>query len=148
KKTEIDALYDQFISLMSVRDGQDGIDRSTFGYCLGPLGIEKNLLTERIWKFFDKDGDGLISFSEMVSGLSVFCKGSDEDKIRCAFTGYDLDGDGLISKDEMRKIFKAYIELNYALTKDVISSVSSIEEIDIPASANRPLSTLFDIPSE
>ena len=65
------------------------------------------------------DGNGTIDFSELVCGLSVLCKGTPEEKIKCmnaplflpplvrrvlplltlrlatdAFKGYDLDGDG------------------------------------------------------
>ena len=77
---ELIALYEQFKSL-ATRDG--GIDRLTFDQCLGPLGVEKNLITERIFMFFDQDNDGLINFSELVSGLSILCKGTLEEKTEC-----------------------------------------------------------------
>ena len=52
---------------------------------MGPLGLEKNLITERIFAFFDQDRDGVISFTELVGGLSVLCKGNLDEKIECKF---------------------------------------------------------------
>ena len=36
-------------------------------------------------QFFDKDGDGVINFTDLVSGLSVLCKGTQGEKIVCKF---------------------------------------------------------------
>lgn len=80
---ELEALYEQFKSLSTVDKDEGGIDRETFEQCLGPLGLEKNLITERIFAFFDQDGDNIISFSEVVAGLSVLCKGNLDEKIEC-----------------------------------------------------------------
>ena len=77
---ELEALFEQFKSLST---GENGISKETFEQCLGPLGLEKNLITERIFNFFDQNGDGVINFSELVCGLSILCKGSQEEKIRC-----------------------------------------------------------------
>jgi Ca2+-binding EF-hand superfamily protein len=45
--------------------------------------MEKNLITERIFAFFDRDRDGIITFPELVDGLSVLCKGNLDEKIEC-----------------------------------------------------------------
>jgi len=92
-------LFEQFKSLATTKKG---IDKETFERCLGPLGVETNLITDRIFRFFDQgmpsislgglkniltisssDGNGIISFSELVCGLSVLCKGTPEEKIKC-----------------------------------------------------------------
>lgn len=83
---ELEALYEQFKALSTVDKNEpekSGIDKDTFEQCLGPLGLEKNLVTERIFCFFDQDRDGVINFSELVSGLSVLCKGNLDEKIEC-----------------------------------------------------------------
>lgn len=82
---ELEALYEQFKSLSTLDKTETmyGIDKETFEQCLGPLGLEKNLITERIFQFFDQDRDGLIVFSELVSGLSVLCKGNMDEKVEC-----------------------------------------------------------------
>lgn len=51
---ELEALFEQFRSLSTVDAPDGGIAKETFEYCLGPLGVEKNLVTERIFQFFDK----------------------------------------------------------------------------------------------
>lgn len=84
-QVELEALYEQFKSLSTVDKDEGGIDRETFEQCLGPLGLEKNLITERIFAFFDQDGDNVINFSEIVAGLSVLCKGNLDEKIECEY---------------------------------------------------------------
>lgn len=92
---EIEELFEQFKSLATSRGG---IDKATFEHCLGPLGVARNLITERLFAFFDQDSNGRIDFSELVCGLSVLCKGTREEKIKYAFRGYDLDADGYITQ--------------------------------------------------
>ena len=60
-----------------------GIDQDVFHRCLGPLGSARNIVTERVFLFFDRDEDGIINFAELVGGLSVLCKGTQEEKIIC-----------------------------------------------------------------
>ncbi|RKO87535.1 hypothetical protein BDK51DRAFT_11610, partial [Blyttiomyces helicus] len=108
---ELEAFREQYKSLSTIAEADGGIDKETFEQCLGPLGLEKNLITERIFSFFDRDGDQVISFEELVCGLSILCKGSLDERMKFAFAGYDLDGDGFISRQELHKMFKAYFHL-------------------------------------
>ncbi|KAG5457177.1 MAG: hypothetical protein BJ554DRAFT_2875, partial [Olpidium bornovanus] len=72
---EMEALYEQFKSLAMIESPSPadvtgnatggGICKETFKKCLGPLGLERNLITERIFRFFDQDGDGIINFPEL-----------------------------------------------------------------------------------
>ncbi len=50
-EVELEALFEQFKSLSTTKNG---IDKETFERCLGPLGVETNLITDRIFKFFDQ----------------------------------------------------------------------------------------------
>ena len=36
-----------------------------------------------VFRAFDKDNDSYVSMNEWVEGLSIFLRGSDEEKIRC-----------------------------------------------------------------
>jgi hypothetical protein len=49
-EVEIEHLFEQFKSLAQ----QGGIDKATFEKCLGPLGVERNLITDRLFAFFDQ----------------------------------------------------------------------------------------------
>lgn len=50
-EVELEALFEQFKALAT---SKNGIDKDTFERCLGPLGVETNLITDRIFKFFDQ----------------------------------------------------------------------------------------------
>eukprot|EP01134_Creolimax_fragrantissima_P006104 CFRG6104T1 len=119
-QVELEALYEQFKSLSDYDSPKGGIGRESFEHCLGPLGVERNLVTERIFVFFDADGDGIISFEELCRGMSVLCKGSHVEKVHHAFLGYDIHNNGYITKDEIRKMLKAYFFLSMELVRDVI----------------------------
>ncbi|CDS09043.1 hypothetical protein LRAMOSA10403 [Lichtheimia ramosa] len=141
---ELEALYEQFKSLATVTKGDKaGIDNETFEQCLGPLGLEKNLITERIFAFFDQDRDGIICFKELVCGLSVLSKGNLDEKIECK--GYDLDNDGYISRDELYRMFKSYFYLSMELVRDVVSAMEDEMMDNFEFSASQPVSAAFNI---
>lgn len=79
---EIEAYYEQFLSLSTI-DGDGGITRETFNYCLGYLQSQTNVISDRMFKFFDQDDDGIISFEEMVRGCSVLNKGTYDERLKC-----------------------------------------------------------------
>ena len=89
-RVELLALYEQFRSLSTVEKVNGGITKETFDHCLGPMGSNRNLIVERIFAFFDQNEDGMISFEELTMGVSVLCKGSLDERIKCEHTSSSL----------------------------------------------------------
>ncbi|KAF8943637.1 hypothetical protein BGZ47_005210 [Haplosporangium gracile] len=143
---ELDAMYSQYLSLSTLDQDGGGITRLTFEQALGPLGLEKNLITDRIFRFFDQDDDETISFKEMACGLSVLCKGNFEEKITYAFQGYDLDDDGYISREELHEMFKAYFYLSMELIRDVVKTMETDLINNFEYQPGMPISATFTAP--
>ncbi|KAJ3172897.1 hypothetical protein HDU87_007733 [Geranomyces variabilis] len=142
---ELDAFHEQFLSLSNSDEG--GIDRVTFERCLGPLGLEKNLIVERLFCFFDRNRDDVISFEELVMGLSVLCKGDLDERMKWAFRGYDLNDDGRISREELHRMFKAYFHLSMELVRDVVKTMEEGMMESFDDEAAKPVSAAFAGPS-
>lgn len=45
-------------------------------------GLDGTPFAERLFAIFDQDQDGTVDFSELMSGLSILCKGDPEEKLR------------------------------------------------------------------
>ena len=43
-----------------------------------------------VFRGFDKDNDGCVNVSEWISGLSVFLRGTLEEKMKCKISGYSI----------------------------------------------------------
>ncbi|KAI9333881.1 hypothetical protein BDR26DRAFT_805685, partial [Obelidium mucronatum] len=146
---ELQALFEQFLALATVPPTDTepgGITRETFDLCLGPLGKEKNLITDRIFSFFDQDSDNIISFKEFVLGLGVMIKGSLDERISYAFKGYDIDSDGRISRQELHRMFKAYFYLSMQLVRDYVKTVEQDMMDTFDDEAAKPVSASFTAP--
>eukprot|EP00041_Stephanoeca_diplocostata_P015782 m.302725 g.302725 ORF g.302725 m.302725 type:complete len:428 (+) comp20151_c1_seq2:195-1478(+) len=145
-QSELEALHAQFQSLSTATGNAGGIELDTFNRCLGPLGSTKNLIAERLFLFFDRDGNGVIDFVEFVAGLSVLCKGSHDEKITYVFKGYDLGNKGYLTKNDLRLMFKAYFLLNMELVRDVVGALEREMIANFNDDGDRPVSALFTAP--
>lgn len=59
-------------------------------------------LLDRLFAFFDADGNQLVDRVELATGLAMLCGGDRHDRVRASFEMVDTDGDGLLSQDEVR----------------------------------------------
>lgn len=66
----------------------------------------EEILTDRIFSFFDQQNDGVIHEDEWIIGLSVLLKGTQEELIKYTFTIYDLNNDGFITKEEIFSLLR------------------------------------------
>ncbi|KAF1316742.1 Recoverin family protein, partial [Globisporangium splendens] len=103
-----------FEALADCADDQGYVSREAFDECFRKIissnqGIKAeeyehiNAILNRLFELFDVDKNGLVDFSEISSGLSVFCGGTSDDKVRAAFALYDYNGDGFVSMEEMTR---------------------------------------------
>lgn len=133
ENTEIDALWDQFRCLASTSWLDDpnelkmAIDRKTFDRCFVPNTSIRppppSLIYDRMFAFYDTNGDNLIGFEEFLKGLANLSNKSMHERLRRIFNGYDIDRDGYIERKDFLRIFRAYYVLSRELTRDIIGSM-------------------------
>jgi len=65
---------------------------------------DADAFSKHIFRVYDADRNGVISFVEFLTTLHVSVYGSPEDKLKSTFRMYDIDGNGFITSAEMREI--------------------------------------------
>lgn len=154
ERPELEALWEQwtFIANTEWRDDPDELylaaDRKTFERYLVPSSGTKrtapNLIHDRMFAFYDTNGDDLISFPEFLKGLS-YKKG--KERLERIFKGYDIDGDGYISRRDCLRIFRTYYVLYKHMHGDVIEGLDqqALHNTDTHQLVNgrQPLSSHF-----
>ncbi|KAF0720340.1 Aste57867_395 [Aphanomyces stellatus] len=78
-----------------------------------PTHLARDVI-EKLFVAFDADGDGVVDFCELSSGLSLLCAGSQQEKIEAAFTLYDVNKDNFISLSELVSYLTAVFRVIYA----------------------------------
>ncbi|XP_023423133.1 calaxin-like [Cavia porcellus] len=110
KKGEVECLIKLFHSFMEKvggRFGNLGLDRDTFQEILHSIfGMTDDTLMNRVFCAFDRDNDNYINLEEWIRGLSVFLRGTFEEKMKFCFEVYYLNGDGYISREEIFEMLK------------------------------------------
>ena len=101
-KHEVEALVVMYHKLTPSR-----LDRARFRDLLhNTFNITDDLLMDRIFRTFDNDNDSFVSIDEWVLNLSIFLRGTMEEKLLYCFKIYDLNSDGFISREEMFSMLK------------------------------------------
>jgi Ca2+-binding EF-hand superfamily protein len=82
--------------------GKDVFDKA-YVDVLTAHGIEvpSEEVSAAVFDLFDRDGNGVVDMMELVCGISLLCKGTEDDKIAAVFKAFDENGDGFVSKEEM-----------------------------------------------
>ncbi|EEP77458.1 conserved hypothetical protein [Uncinocarpus reesii 1704] len=129
----LDALWDQFRCLANVEWPNDpnklnmAIDRKTFDRCFVPNTSARppppSLIYDRMFSFYDTNGDGLIGFEEFLKGLASFNNKSTHERLKRIFHGYDIDRDGYVERKDFLRIFRAYYTLSREVTRDLVAGM-------------------------
>ncbi|XP_040584443.1 EF-hand calcium-binding domain-containing protein 1-like [Mesocricetus auratus] len=110
KKNEVESLirlYYSFVEKPSGKLTNARMDCNTFrGILHNIFGMTDDMLMDRVFFVFDKDSDNHISVQEWVEGLSVFLRGTFEEKTNFCFEVYYLNGDGYISREKIFDMLK------------------------------------------
>ncbi|XP_031560856.1 EF-hand calcium-binding domain-containing protein 1-like [Actinia tenebrosa] len=86
---------------------KDKMDRTSFREILRTrFSMTDDMLMDRVYRAFDKDTDSFIKMEDWIVGLSVFLRGTLEEKTKFCFEVYDLNGDNYISKEEIMQLLK------------------------------------------
>jgi len=108
-KSEIRMMYRGF-----KQECPDGIvQEDTFKDIYGKFFPHGNasLYAHHVFKAFDANRNGSISFRDMLISLSTLLRGSTYERLKWTFTLYDLNKDGYITKQEVLNVIVAVHEL-------------------------------------
>ena len=75
-----------------------------------PRGDAENFCNH-VFRTFDTDKNGEISFVEFLLAINVTLSGTPLEKLKYAFKLYDVDGNGIIDQGEMNRIVLSIYEL-------------------------------------
>jgi len=130
---EVEALWEQFRCLAATEWLDDpghyclAIDRHTFNKCFVPQTSLRpsppNLIYDRMFSFYDTDGNNLIGFQEFILGLASLTKKIPGARQKRLFKGYDINNDGYVDRKDFLRLFRAYYSLTRELTRDVLAAM-------------------------
>ena len=66
-----------------------------------------------VFRTFDTDNNGYVSFKEFLLALNISSNGTAEQKLNWSFRLYDINGDGVINRCEMIMIVESMFEILY-----------------------------------
>ena len=86
--------------------GLSELDGNTFVLMMGEIAAHTELPIEEataraLFHAFDADGNGTISFREVVAGLSTLLDGDSDARLFQAFRAFDADNNNVLDKREM-----------------------------------------------
>jgi len=104
-REEIEALHASFQKSLPA-DGSTTLTIDDFKKVLAASNIknENQGFVNELFRAMDTNGDGVVNFVEICTGLSVMLKGTTKEKLALSFSIYDQDKSGKIKKTEMFEV--------------------------------------------
>ncbi|KAI8351206.1 hypothetical protein EDC96DRAFT_518878 [Choanephora cucurbitarum] len=78
--------------------------KETVKKCVPYASANDDVFLEQLYSAFGGDSKNSIDFCEFVDGLSVFMKGTPDEKLNLSFKLYDVDHDGYLTKPELEQV--------------------------------------------
>lgn len=155
-EAELDALYDQFTCIANVPWPADptrigaAIDRRAFNKTMSSERwanrFAPNVLLDRMFAFYDTDGNSLIGFREFIGGME-YLRGSNRfSSLRRALQGFDMDGDQHVTRADFMRVLRAKFEMQQQL---IIDATQGFEERRTQGAtavlrSSQPISSVFN----
>lgn len=112
-EAELEALHSVFLSLGA---RADFVTIAEFQHALGGAAgggrAGGSLFLERVFRLFDSDSDGKLSFDEFVAGVRCFAPSASEAKVRFSFRLYAQRDAEKISPADLRELLAAVLAHN------------------------------------
>lgn len=89
-----------------------------------------SLYAHYVFKAFDVNCNGAISFRDLLVTLSTLLRGSVYERLRWTFKLYDLNGDGRISRSELGEVVHAIHELMGRRSHQIEDDKKARDQID------------------
>lgn len=123
---DMDRLRLVFLALDKSNDGHLTFEEIHEGL-VSVMGRVKGNLKEfqEIMREIDKDGDGLVDYSEFLAGAVNKAKIISDENLRYAFSMLDHDKNGIITKNELREVFESKSTKDDELWDEVIREVDN-----------------------
>lgn len=72
--------------------------------------MENHVLDKRLFKYFDKNGEGVVEFCDFIQSLNIIEKGNFQQKVALCFNVYDFETKGHLEPSKITELLKiAYI---------------------------------------
>ncbi|CAJ1362885.1 unnamed protein product [Effrenium voratum] len=96
---------------------------ASYAELLQSKGIQVPLeVQEDVFDLFDHDRNGVVDMMELIPGISLFCGGTDEEKVQAVFRAYG-NCDGAISIAEMSAFMSSVFRVG--LTPKLLAAINS-----------------------
>ncbi|MDP2435494.1 MAG: EF-hand domain-containing protein [archaeon] len=137
-RAQLEMLRDQFEQLTSELDASDscqerGITQELFSEVVAkllPHWIDNQLPLADIFSNLDASGDGIISFKELMMGLSILYEGSPEEKLRIIFRLFDSDKTGTLDQQELSALVAMAYRTLYHSAADNTAVAALFQALD------------------
>ncbi|KAI9255124.1 hypothetical protein BDA99DRAFT_517935 [Phascolomyces articulosus] len=93
----------------------EDVFRETVKKYVPSISPHDDIFLKRLYAAFDVDNKKTIDFEEFVDGLSVFMKGTPEEKLALSFKLYDVNHDGYLTKTELERVM---LQLSHTFSEE------------------------------